>query len=148
MSSLPGVKLTVNAGIMGLISGSGRSSGVESGNPLQYSCLKNSKDRRAQRVTVHGARQLDTTECLSTCGLHTQFRHSGLLLAFRESFLLVWEPFSIQVHGRLPSASLASSSSQGKLSQAYCVPLLPQRVCLHCSREAFWGKDSSSEEPA
>ena len=40
-------KESVNAGIVGLISGSGRSAGVESGNPLQYSCLKISKDRRA-----------------------------------------------------------------------------------------------------
>ena len=32
---------------MGSISGSGRSPGVGNGNPLQYSCLKNSMDRGA-----------------------------------------------------------------------------------------------------
>ena len=95
-----------------------------------------------------GHRQLDTTEWLSTCCLHTQFRHSRLLLSFREYCMLVWELFTIQVLGPLPSASLASSLLQGKLSQAYCVPLLLQRVCLPCSREAFWEKDSSSEETA
>ena len=41
--------LPANAGDtrdMGLIPGSGRSPGEGNGNPLQYSCLKNSMDRR------------------------------------------------------------------------------------------------------
>ena len=33
------------AGDMGLILGSGRSPGVENGNPLQYSCQENLMDR-------------------------------------------------------------------------------------------------------
>ena len=36
-----------NAGDLGLIPGSGQSPGEENGNPLQYSCLKNSMDRKA-----------------------------------------------------------------------------------------------------
>ena len=32
----------------------GRSLGVRNGNPLQYSCLKNSMDRGDWQVTVHG----------------------------------------------------------------------------------------------
>ena len=36
-----------NAGDPGLIPGSGRSSGEENGNPLQYSCLENPMDRGA-----------------------------------------------------------------------------------------------------
>ena len=36
-----------------LIPGSGISPGVINGNPLQYSCLENSMDRRAWQVTVH-----------------------------------------------------------------------------------------------
>ena len=36
------------------ISGSGRSPGVGNGNPLQYSCLKNSIDRETWLATVHG----------------------------------------------------------------------------------------------
>ena len=48
---------------VGLIPGSGRSSGVGNGNPLQYSCLENSMDRGAWEATVHGGHQeLDTTE--------------------------------------------------------------------------------------
>ena len=36
-----------NAGDMGSIPGSGRSPGGGNGNPLQYSCLENSMDRKA-----------------------------------------------------------------------------------------------------
>ena len=45
--------LSANAGDMGLIPGSGRSPEGGSGNPLQYSCLRNPMDRGAmasQRV--------------------------------------------------------------------------------------------------
>ena len=42
-----------NAGDLGLIPGSGRSPGEENGNPLQYSCLENSMDRRAWWAIVH-----------------------------------------------------------------------------------------------
>ena len=43
-----------NAGDLGSIPGLGRPPGEGSGNPLQYSCLGNSTDRGAWRVTVHG----------------------------------------------------------------------------------------------
>ena len=36
------------------IPGSGRSPGIENGNPLQYSCLGNPMDRGTWRATVHG----------------------------------------------------------------------------------------------
>ena len=41
------------AGDLGLISGLGRSPGGGHGNPLQYSCLENSMDRRAWRASVY-----------------------------------------------------------------------------------------------
>ena len=51
---------------VGSIPGLGRSPGVENGNPLQYSCLKNPKDRGAWWATVpEVAKELDTTERLS-----------------------------------------------------------------------------------
>ena len=43
-----------NAGDLGLIPGSGRSSGEGNGKPLQYSCLENPMDRGAWWATVHG----------------------------------------------------------------------------------------------
>ena len=42
----------------GLISGSGRSPGEECGNPLQYSCLKNSVDRGTWWATVCGGHRV------------------------------------------------------------------------------------------
>ena len=47
---------------MDSIPGLGRSPGEGHGNPLQYSCLENSMDRGAWRVTVHGAVESDTME--------------------------------------------------------------------------------------
>ena len=38
---------------MGLITRLGRSPGVGNGNPLQYSCLENSMDRRVWQATDH-----------------------------------------------------------------------------------------------
>ena len=49
--------LPANAGDIrdaGLIPGSGRSIGVGSGNPLQYSCLGNSMERGAWQAIVYG----------------------------------------------------------------------------------------------
>ena len=50
---------------MGLIPGLGRSPGEGHGNPLQYSCLENSMDRRAWQATVHGAIVHDVTKSKS-----------------------------------------------------------------------------------
>ena len=44
---------------------SGRSPGVENGNPLQYSCLEN-MDRGAWRATVHGVTRSWTWQSMST----------------------------------------------------------------------------------
>ena len=44
----------------GLILGSGRSPGEGNSNPLQYSCLGNSMDRRAWPATVHGIAKSQT----------------------------------------------------------------------------------------
>ena len=44
----------------GLISESGRSSGVGNDNPHQYSCLENSMDRGAWWATVNGVAKSQT----------------------------------------------------------------------------------------
>ena len=54
--------LPTHAGDAGLIPGSGRSPGEGNGNPFQYSCLENPRDRGAWRATVHTVtKELDTT---------------------------------------------------------------------------------------
>ena len=45
---------------MGLISGLEKSPGGVHGNPLQYSCLENPRDRGAWRATVHGVAKIQT----------------------------------------------------------------------------------------
>ena len=47
---------------MGSIPGSGRSPGGGNGNPLQYSCLGNPRDRGNWQVIVHRVGKSDTTE--------------------------------------------------------------------------------------
>ena len=55
-----------NAGDPGLIPGSRRSPGEGNGNPLQYSCLENSMDRRALAgYIVHRFAESDMTEQLT-----------------------------------------------------------------------------------
>jgi len=49
---------------MGSIPLSGRSPGEGNGNPLQYSCLKNSMDREVWRATVHGVTKSQTQLCM------------------------------------------------------------------------------------
>ena len=43
-----------DTGDVGSIPASGRSPGTGNGNPLQYSCLENFKDRGALWAVVHG----------------------------------------------------------------------------------------------
>ena len=54
----PGISVVknppANIGEVGMIPEFGRSPGVGSGNPLQYSCLEYAKDREAWQATVHG----------------------------------------------------------------------------------------------
>ena len=55
--------LPANAGdarVMGMIPGSGRSTGVENGNTLPYSCLKNPMDRGAWWATAYGVAKSQT----------------------------------------------------------------------------------------
>ena len=49
-----GKESACNAGDLGSIPGLGRSPGEGNSDPLQYSCLENSKGRGAWQATVHG----------------------------------------------------------------------------------------------
>ena len=54
-----------DAGDVGSIPGSGRSAGGKNGNPYQYSCLDNPRDRGAWGAPFHGvAEELDMTQWL------------------------------------------------------------------------------------
>ena len=58
-----GKESACRGGDPGSIPGLGRSLGEGNGNPLQYSCLENSMDSGAWRVTIHrGHKESDTME--------------------------------------------------------------------------------------
>ena len=63
--------LPSNAGEECSIPGSGRSPGVENGNPLQCSCLENFMDRGAWQATIHGAAE-------SQIQLSDRSQHTGM----------------------------------------------------------------------
>ena len=68
-----------NAGDLGLIPGSGRSSGEGNSNPLQYSCLENPMDRGAWWATVHGVKESDATkQPLSLSFFHFSIWHDTM----------------------------------------------------------------------
>ena len=69
--------LPANAGDVGSIPGSGRSPGEGNGNPLQYSCLENSMDRRTWWATVHGVTKSQTWQSTYT-HTHTHTHTHGL----------------------------------------------------------------------
>ena len=62
--------LPANARVASLIPGSGRSPGEERGNPLLYTCLKNSMDRGAWPVTVHVLPKRWTRLSMYACAFH------------------------------------------------------------------------------
>ena len=58
-----GKELALNVGDPGSMPGSGRSPRERNGNPLQYSCLGNTKDSGAWQATVHGVtKESDMTQ--------------------------------------------------------------------------------------
>ena len=69
--------LPANAGDvrdLGSIPGSGRSSGGGHGNPLQYTCLENPRDRGAWRATVHRVAK-SRHDCSDLAHMHAQLFH-------------------------------------------------------------------------
>ena len=81
----------------GSILGSGRSPEVGNGNPLQYSCLENSMDRRDWQATVHEVTDSDMTEYTSHTYTytHTQSQEKTRAGYFKSPgkslIMLLWE---------------------------------------------------------
>ena len=122
-----GKESACNAGELGLIPGSGRSTEEGNGKPLQYSCLENSMDRGAWRATVHGVpKRLDMTERLtqlSTLLAYTnkKLKHSRIQ-RFRECHR---GHASMQFSSLLTVLSDIFSSKDGIWQlQAYIIPSL------------------------
>ena len=69
-----------SAGDPGAVPGSGRPPGEGNGNPLQYSCLENPKDRGAWQATVHGVARVRHDLLNKPPPLTFRFIHSLLCL--------------------------------------------------------------------
>ena len=67
-----GKESACNAGDVGLIPGLGRSPRGGHGNPLQYSCLENPKDKGAWRAMVRGVAKNWTRRKQLSMHAHTQ----------------------------------------------------------------------------
>ena len=93
------------AGNSGSIPGSGRSPGEGNGNPLQYSCLGNSMDRRSWWTTVHGVTKSWTR--LKKLSTHTQLPDSFDI--FRVTWQVAWQVGLKQFASTFPSLPLFSS---------------------------------------
>ena len=82
-----GKESACNAGDLSSIPGSGRSLGEGNGNPLQYSCLKNSTDRGVWRAIIHRVKKRhtwETTISLSKFPSHLTVKYP---LALRETWI-------------------------------------------------------------
>ena len=77
---------------VGSIPESGRSPGEGNGNPLQYSCLGNPKDRGAWQATLHGAAKSQTRLSEHTQNVKTSGWGEGKRHLHREDY---WGKFKI-----------------------------------------------------
>ena len=137
---------------MGSISGSGRSPGGGNGNPLQCSCLENSKDRGAWWATVYGVtkrrtqlKQLSThthvtlgVVCLYHCFDNifpivssVFFWHTYLLELRLLGFIFCWS-FSFFGGGGIIFLFLFFFLSSGRFPQHCLWTLLLVVFCLFC----------------
>ena len=95
---------TCNAGDSALIPRSGRSPGEGQSYPLQYSCLKNPKDRGAWRATVHGVTKSQTrlrTRASRAPTLYTGHESSQPVVSL-ESPAVLWIACALSLQGLLP----------------------------------------------
>ena len=106
------------AGGMGWTPGLGRSPGGGHGNPLQYSCLQNPKDRGAWRATVMRSQRVGHGWCDLTCThawqLYWRNKEWGLWMEDAEvcGSLFLWRPVWLWA---IPLTSLSSAFSPHQL---------------------------------
>ena len=79
-----GKESACNAEDAGSVPGSGRPPGGGNGNPLQYSCLKNSTDKEPGGYSSWGHKELDTTEQLTRLNITESY---SKILSWLECFL-------------------------------------------------------------
>ena len=131
-----GKESACNAKDLGSIPGLGRSPGEGKGNPLQYSCLGNFKDRGDWQATVHGvSKESNTTPLLFSClVVSDSFRPRGLQNARLP--VLPYLPEFAQTHLHWVNDAIQSSYSLSPpfppaLNLSHCQGLFQWVSCLH-----------------
>ena len=108
----------------GSIPGLGKSSGIGNGNPLQYSCLENSMDRRTRHTTVHGTLK-SWTQLRDWAYTHSHHQFSSV-----HSLSCVWlfaTPWTA-AH----QASLSTTNSQSLLTLMSIELVMPSNHLILC----------------
>ena len=95
--------LPANARDLGLIPGLGRFPGEANGNPLQYSCLENPRDRRAWWAAICGVAESRTRLSNSTFTFHFPALEKEMAT---HSSVLAWRIPGTREPDRLPSMGL------------------------------------------
>ena len=100
-------KLPANAGDMGLIPGSERSSGVGNGNPFQCSCLENPLDRRIWWAKSMGLQKVGHERVTEQACNHLFILLRWVLVAARGffSFVADGDCSLVVTHGFLAAAA-------------------------------------------
>ena len=124
---------------MGSIPGSGRFPGEGNGNPLQYSCLKNSMRREAWHATVHGTAK----SCAWIKWLNTHTHEQVMPITALDTHVVIRSLFITVVVQLLSHvwlfATLGTAACQALLSfsiSQYAQNSCPLNWCCHPSNSS------------
>ena len=106
---------------MGLIPGSGRSAGIESGNPLHYSYLENSMDRGGWQATVHRMAKSQTQLKLLAHTAHKTVGRNKLQMGFPGGSVVKNLPPNVVDVGSIPRSGRSPGEGNGNPLRYSCL---------------------------
>ena len=121
------------AGDVSLIPGLGRYSGEGSGNPLQYSCLGNPKDKGTWWATVHGVgKDSDMTEHLNSNMRRNDITFQRISHLTNYNVPLFYVPLRKKIHSLL-NCDIPMVAKMYPTSRNYkCKKVMRIRINMRC----------------